>query len=504
MPRYKLQAPLKGWDTTTSLAEQEEGYASLLDNYFPDNQKLTLRKGLLQVTDLQSGGGVDSLIPYNTGERMIAGSGGGIYNLATNALIKSGFVNNFWRGAEYRGLLFLTNGIDTAQVYDGTDCNDVSFAFPSTVTDGSLAFANIAIANNQIICVDEDSLDFWYLPVGNITGELQKFYLSQIAQKGGKLMAVAAFGRDTASGFQKNIAFVTSEGEIIVYGPGDFSDAASINILGSFFTGRPIGRNCVVPWGADLVIITENGYRPLSQIVANGELLKESDLFSSKISGAVNIAVQRYGTDQRWMGVIAPNEKFAMFNVPNDTGNEQHVMNIETGAWCRFVGMDAQSLCVFGGQLYMGMQDGIVAQYAGNSMYDNTFIEGHIKNVYSKLGYDNYKLLSLFNTRIKSDSPELEITFAISADYDDQPFDFQPIDNQAGFYWADEDTPENDPNTRYWDEGDWSGGNVDVSRTYSVTGYGVAFSLEIKTSTAYTEIEVYDSWVEFEPADALG
>lgn len=499
MPRYKLQAPLKGWDTTTSLAEQEEGYAALLDNYFPDNLKLTLRRGTLAVAELQSGGPVESLVPYNTGEHMVAGSGGGIYNVATGDLIKNGFTNNYWRGGEYKGRLYLANGIDTAQVYDGTTMTDVDF----TGLD-DLTFATIAIPNNQIIVVPNNSLDFYYLPVGNITGELVPFYLSQVAQKGGKLLAVAAYGKDTAQGFQKYTAFVTTEGEIIIYNSQDFGDATKIECLGSYFTARPIGRNCIVHWGADLVIITEEGYRPLSQIIANGEIMRQSDLFGFKISGAVLAAVKDYANDPRWAGAIIPTEQFAVFNVPNDSGCQQHVMNLETGAWCRFTGIDAQAIASFQGKLYFGLPDGFVCQYAGNAMHNNTFIEGHIKNVYTKMGYDNYKILSLFNTRIKSDSPELEISFDISADYDEAGFEFKPVDNQAGFYWADAETPENDPNTRYWDEDYWSGGVTDVSRTYSVSGYGVAFSLEIKTSTNNTEIQVFDSWMEFEPADALG
>lgn len=499
MPRYKLQAPLKGWDTTTSLAEQEEGYASLLDNYFPDNQKLTLRKGTFAIAELASGGPVESLIPFNTGEHMVAGSGGGLYNVATGNVIKSGFTNNFWRGAEYKGQLYLANGVDNAQVYNGTTCKDVTF----TGLD-SKDYTNIAIPNNQILVAIENSLDFYYLPVGNVTGALQPFYLSQIAQKGGKLLAIAAFGKDTASGFKKYTAFVTSEGEIIVYNAEDFGDATKIECLGSYFTARPIGRNCVVNWGADIVIITEEGYRPLSQIIANGELIRVSDLFGYKISGAVLEAVKNYASDARWAGAIIPTEQFAVFNVPNDSGCQQHVMNLETGAWCRFMGIDAQAIASFQGKLYFGLPDGFVCQYAGNSMHNGEYIEGHIKNVYTKMGYDNYKILSLFNTRIKSDSPELEISFDISADYDAAGFEFVPVDNQAGFYWADEDTPPNDPNTRYWDEDYWSGGVTDVSRTYSVSGYGIAFSLEIKTATNNTEIQVFDSWLEFETADALG
>lgn len=499
MPRYKLQAPLKGWDTTTSLAEQEEGYASLLDNYFPDRQRCTLRKGLLKYAQIETTDAIESLNPYNTAETFIAGAGGALYNVMTGVKIADGFTNNFWRGAEYKGQIFLANGFDDAQVYNGNECKPVEFSGTEDIK-----FANIAVANNQVIVVAEDSLDFYYLPVGSISGELEQFFLSQIAIKGGKLLAVAAFGKDTANGFNKYVAFITSEGEIIIYNAADFGDPTKIEILGNYFTSRPIGRNCVVQWGADIVIITEDGYKPLSQIVANGELLKESNLFSYRISGAVDEAARKYSEDPRWQGVIAAGENFAMFNVPDDSGNMQHVMNLDTGAWCRFTGIDAQSICVFGGKLYFGMNDGVIAQYSGNSMYDNTYINGHIKNVYSKLGYENYKLLTLFNTRIKSDSPDLEITFAIGADYDDANFEFVQVDNAAGFYWADEDTPETDPDTRYWDEDYWSGGVTDVSRTYSVSGYGISFSLDIKTSTNNTDIEVYDSWVEFEPANALG
>ena len=48
--RYILQCPLKGWDTKTSLADQQEGYATLLDNYIPSNRFLELRNSKLHET----------------------------------------------------------------------------------------------------------------------------------------------------------------------------------------------------------------------------------------------------------------------------------------------------------------------------------------------------------------------------------------------------------------------------------------------------------------------
>ena len=143
---------------------------------------------------------------------------------------------------------------------------------------------------------------------------------------------------------------------------------------------------------------------------------------------------------------------------------------------------------------YTGYSDILVDD--GNA--DNTqYINGEIKNVYSKLGTINPKILQLFNSRIECDQ-KLNISYSVGIDYQDQKYEFAPTPEIGGFFWADEETPISDDKTRLWDQGDWSSGIENISKWYSISGWGVAISLQLKTQTNTARIRIYESLIDFE------
>lgn len=508
--RYILQCPLKGWDTKTSLADQQEGYATLLDNYIPSNRFLELRKGFKPLLTLEEEVDLKTIIPFNENNKILVAGGGKIYEAYSDTTLASGLLNDYYVSCYFKHRLFLANGNDTTKEYsydmenpdDVGTIQNISFTLPEEDT-GNLIFAGVGTSNQQLIFFRENELKFYYADVGNISGELKVFDLSQIAKKGGQLMAVASWGKDSSQGYHNYTAFITSEGEIIVY-EGTSFDSVDLTIVGNFFTSRPLGRRCVLNWGADIIIITETSYIPMSQIVANGEIIKQSDLFSDKISGAVLERSAVYGTQQGWLGLVSGQERFALFNVPKGNEYEQHIMNLETGAWCRFTGINAPDWCVFNSLLLFCMNNKVY-QYTGNSdiivndgNIDNIqYINGEIKNVYSKFGTINPKILQLFNSRIECDQ-KLNISYSVGIDYQDKKYEFSPTPEIGGFYWADEDTPISDDTTRLWDEGEWSSGLENISKWYSISGWGVAISLQIKTQTNTATVRIYESLIDFE------
>ena len=509
--RYILQCPLKGWDTKTSLADQQEGYATLLDNYIPNNRFLELRKGFKPFLTLEEEVSLKTIIPFPENERILVAGGNEIYEAYSGAVLGANYLSDFWINCYFKHRLFLVNGNDIAKVYSydpeesGGDVGsiaDINFSLPAGDT-GNLVFAGVGTSNQQLVFFRENELKFYYANVGDISGTLNVFDLSQVVKKGGQLMAVVSWGKDSSQGFNNYTAFITSEGEIVVYEGNNFGDP-NLSIKGNFFTARPLGRRCVLNWGADIIIITERGYIPMSQIIANGELIKESDLFSDKISGAVLERSALYGNEPGWMGVVSGQEHFALFNVPFGNEYEQHIMNLETGAWCRFKGINAPDWCVFDGMLLFCMNNKVY-QYTGYSdilvddgNVDNTqYINGEIKNVYSKLGTINPKILQLFNSRIECNQ-KLNISYSVGIDYQDQKYDFAPTPEIGGFLWADEDTPLSDDKTRLWDEGEWSSGIENISKWYSISGWGVAISLQLKTQTNTAVVRIYESLIDFE------
>lgn len=511
MSRYVLPCCLKGWDTKTSLAEQEEGYATLLDNYIPNNRFLELRKGFRPYLTLDDALSLKTIIPFSENERILVAGDNKIYEAISGETLKEDLTSDFWVSSYFKHRVYLANGNDVSKVYsydaeesggDVGTITDIDFTLPEGDT-GNLVFASVGSSNQQLIFFRAGELKFYYAAAGNVSGALSVFDLSQIVKRGGELIAVASWGKDSSQGYHNYTAFITSEGEIVVYSGTSF-DSEDLTIVGNFFTSRPLGRRCVLNWGADIIISTERGYIPMSQITANGELIKESDLFSDKIAGAVLERSALYSGANGWCSVVSSQEHFALFNVPNNTEFEQHIMNLETGAWCRFKGINAPDWCIYNGLLLFCM-DNKVYQYTGytdilidDGTLDNIqYISGEIKNVYTKLGTINPKVLQLFNSRIECDQ-KLNIRYSVGIDYQDRKYDFLPTTEIGGFYWADADTPVDDATTRLWDEGDWSSGLENISKWYSISGWGVAISLQLKTQTNTARVRIYESLIDFE------
>ena len=126
-------------------------------------------------------------------------------------------------------------------------------------------------------------------------------------------------------------------------------------MIGLYQAPRPIGRRCFENIGGELVVVTRGGYAPLSAIV-NGRLGPE-DTLSDKIRGAVADAVVAGASQFGWQAVNHPDGVRTLFNVPVSENDQyqQHVFNNITGAWGRYIGLDANVLGAFDDSMYMGV-----------------------------------------------------------------------------------------------------------------------------------------------------
>ena len=98
-----LPPPVKGWDTRESLADMPVDHAILLDNWFPETDKITLRRGSSSHATGMTGP-VETLISYvptsGTGQ-LFGAANGAIYNVtasgAVGSAVSSGHSNNRWQ-----------------------------------------------------------------------------------------------------------------------------------------------------------------------------------------------------------------------------------------------------------------------------------------------------------------------------------------------------------------------------------------------------------------------
>lgn len=489
--RYVLPSPLKGVDTVTPISAMQEGYAITIDNFSPENEKLKVRSGYQLYKKLDCSGDVATLIPMDEIDDILAAAGGNIYLVKSGKLIGLDFnTQSKFIWTYYKNRIFLCNGIDNAQVFDGKVLREINFDEP-----GDKRFAWVNVINNQLIFGYENSLAFYFAPVGNISGNLSRFDLSQISRLGGYIVNAATWGSDSSAGYHQWGAFITNNGEIIVYNNPVFSDAAKINIVGVFRCPRPIGRNSILNWGSDIVLATESGYIPFSAIISNGNILKQSELFSNKINGYI-VGKEKEVDSFACNSIVCTQKNFALFNFRTGYKSDQHVINLTTGAWARFVDIPALYWTEFKGNILFGSYDGKIFSLSGQDD-DGNAIKCKIVNYYSNFGVQNQKLLKLFNTRTTSDG-EVKIGFGLGLNYEPVSTRLIPDVSYGGFYWASADEPDTGEK---WNDGFWVGGENTQNIWRSISGYCNNASLEIGAILKGINLSIYETTFEVEFAN---
>ena len=355
--------PVGGWDTRNALADMPVENAVILDNWFPSTDKVTVRKGHTSHATGMSGA-VESLLEYTpttgTGE-LFAGNGTSIFDVSSAGAVGAGVVTGLTNvrfqhtqiSTSGGHFLFAVNGADTPRTYNGS-------AWANSTASGP-TMANLVWCNNhqrRLWFGEKDSMSAWYLAVNSITGVAAEFPLGGVAKLGGYIMAMGTWSRDGGAGADDVAVFLTSEGEAIVYAGTDPSSASTWSLVGVFRIGKPIGRRCMIKAGADLIMVTQDGFVAASQILIADRSQADAVSISQQINKAVNDAVQAGSSLFGWQPFIYPKGAMLMFNVPQSAVEaHQYVFNTITRAPCRFTGINAACWGLLNDSAYFGGQD---------------------------------------------------------------------------------------------------------------------------------------------------
>jgi hypothetical protein len=277
-------------------------------------------------------------------------------------VLASGFSLNRWQTALYSDRLFFVNGTDNPQVYDGSTVSAIAWA-GSGLTDNDLI--NVALVRNRLWFCEANKAHVWYGDIGQITAgsNLTKFQLEQIAG-GGICMAIGSWSRDGGDGADDLTVFVMSTGEILLY-QGD--PATTFSLIGRYEGAPPVGRQCLVKVGGELVIITRLGLLPMSAAVGGVALdLARIDPWG-KVAAGIAADAALDGGNAGWHAVML-NGVFYL-NVPQSTGvlSKQWVLNTRNGAWTTYSGWNPSRLCAFNNELNFGTQDNGAVKIVGGS-----------------------------------------------------------------------------------------------------------------------------------------
>jgi hypothetical protein len=150
---------------------------------------------------------------------------------------------------------------------------------------------------------------------------------------------------------------------VTIYQGTDPTNASTWGLVGTFDIAPPLGRRCLTRIGSDVAVITQQGVLPISQALPFDPSADRSVAITARIQNAMASAAQFSGDSFGWQLVTYPNQQLAILNVPlvENQSQVQFVMNTLTGAWCRFVGWNANVFGLFQDQLYFGDNFGVVA-----------------------------------------------------------------------------------------------------------------------------------------------
>lgn len=503
---YTLPSPVGGLNVRDSLDAMPAEDAIVLDNYIPQETKLALRKGytIYAKTDTK----FMTLAAYKkyNEPRFIGISDGTAYNLTSKKYITPyggiSWQNSRCQTVQYKDRLYFMNGTDCPKVFYVNDNSEDIFTDWGFYGEGLTPEKIITgtVSKQFLWFVEKGSMKIWYAAeAGNVSGELKCFDLSNVARFGGHIMAVCSWTLDGGQGMDDLTVFITSEGEAIVYSGINPNSANNWELRGIYKISRPIGYRCAMPYQGDIIVITEEGYLPLSKVLPLNQAAQSSMAFSDKIRGLILNRTSVSKNKDGWQGIIYPKGGYALFNVPVSRNFEQHVINLNTGAWCRFTNI--KSLCweMFEGHLYFGSDYGVYLFDDGYSDAGNP-ICGEVHQAFNNLGFDGLKKIQLLNPRTKS-STHYALVIYTDMDFEERKSSFAENFGNSGI--------------TKWNEAVWSHlknpigtkwqtlKGVTRSQWIANSSTGFKAGIVFKTKTRGNLIEWYDTGVRYECGNGI-
>ena len=493
--RGVIPAPVGGWNTQDPEASMDPSFGTQMENYFPERGRVISRRGSKTYAETTSTSAVETLFNWVSGasNKLFAITGTALYDVTDPASVteETGVTvtEGRWRSATMNGHGILVNGVDEPLRIDSTGAW-VAHGFTAT----GLLPANltqVTVFKNRLFFLEKDSASLWYGDLNAITGPLHKFNLGFVNESGGNCRALGSLTLDTGVGVDDLLAICMSRGDVLIYAGTDPSTANAWQISGQYKLGPVIGDRPLVKLGGDLIAITSDGYIPLLQFLGAGREQRQLAI-SDKIAPTVTQSVFSFGGVAGWQAILFSEANWLLFNVPEDDGGSrfiQHTMNVQTGAWCSFRGMNARCWETFKGKLYFGTGAGKVMQADTGGADGDTSIRGIVRSAYNYLQSPYDKQFRLLRAHIESGAAGSQVQIGASVDFDrNLPVLVPGSITQAGTPW----------DTAAWDTFSWGSGLGRFRHWRGVNVKGAAISVHISSFTRTDQVSWFSSDVVYD------
>ena len=499
---FTMPPPSLGLDLVSPIDNMDPSYALELVNVFPGATAPITRKGYEEYVDLSSGNtAVNTIADYNKADgnsEMIVVSEGGtpkifkvVGGVATDITgstpITAGYSN--MQTQQFGSRLFMCNGEDTMQVYDGSTVAD------STFTGVTLAnLINISSYRERLYFVEKDTLKFWYGDTQQVgdpggTNPLNSFDLQYAMKQGGFLVFAGSYTNQTAQTSQDLFFAISSEGEVVFFSGTDPSDT-NWGLVARYYIGKPLGYRAFIKVNNDVWILTQQGIVPVSALFQ-----VSTDQAANVVSARVNPYISQYVSllkfSPRWHGIFWPEGRRVFVNIPSsESTTTMLVFSIDTGGWCvyeLFDNEDSITLALIDGTPYYGSFHGYVykgeigSTDKGNSI---TFNGRTAFSFYNSRG--NYKAFKDIRPLIRS-RKGLTLSLGLDIDFQRQgQVDSVSTGPAVLTPWG---SPWGSP---------WSSGTQYIFNRYAVRGQGHSAAVRFGGSVNKSDLQIYGFEIRFD------
>jgi len=490
---YTLPSPNGGLNVVDPIDNMPANDAQDLVNLFPNGRGVKLRGGYELYSQITEGSDLrvamlESLPLANGTDKLIASTGGNFFDIADGAVTKiTGTTTpstGEWNATIFAHRLYMCNGVDTAQVYDGTTVSDVTF---SGVTLSELV--NVSSFKERLYFIRANTLELWY---GNTlaTGAsaLTKADLTYFFKEGGFLLFAGSWTNQLATTSADLFFACSSEGEILFYNGS--SPAEPWSLVARFVIGKPLGYRAFIRVNNDVWILTQQGIVPISSLFSldpEGAL----DTISRKINPIISQYAEQLPFSAQWSGKHWPIGRRVYIKIPITSAAVIFlVFGQDSKGWCTYdlaSASDCVSLAILDGAPYIGSASGYIYSFESGLNDNDQAISFSGRCAPSFFGTrGNYKTFKDIRPLMKT-KRGLTLSMAIETNFQ-QRVDLDTIVSTPGTF-----TPWGSP----WGSA-WSEGVTYIYDRHSTKGQGHSGAIRFQGSIQDAPLEIYGFEVRFE------
>lgn len=500
---FTMSPPYGGLDLVSPIDNMDPSFALELVNVFPGPTAPITRKGYTEYVNLSaSNTGVKTLTPYNKANgttELISVSDGAtpkiyktVAGVATNITGTTAITPNKadMQTEQFGSRLYLVNGTDVMQVYNGSTVADSTFTFPggSGVTLADLI--NVSSYKERLYFVQKNSMTFWY---GNTqavgASQLTSFDLQYVMKRGGYLLFAGSYTNQTAQSSTDLFWAISSEGEIVFYAGSSPSDT-NWALVARYLIGKPLGFRAFVRVNNDVWVLTQQGIVPISALFQS-----DPEQALNVVSYRVNPYITQYTStidfSPRWHGMFWPQGRRVYINVPSsEVTTTMLVYSIDTKGWCvykLFDQEDAITITVADGVPYYGSNHGYIYTAENGFTDDGNAITFAGRTAFSFYGSrGNYKAFKDIRPLLKT---KKGLTLSIGLDTDFQRrLTVDTVSTGVGIT-----TPWGSP----WGS-PWASATEYIFNRYAVRGQGHSAAVRFGGSVNSAECQIYGFEIRFD------